>query len=76
MEQSWIPNKEILHGIVVDVDDRDGVITLKIDNQYDIFVPEDHIKLFWIDKGFDYHKFAEGSVTKRLPGAKHKDKKW
>jgi hypothetical protein len=73
LDQSWIPNKEIIHGIVLEVDVEDNVIVFEMLSGPAVYVGEDDIKLFW-EKGFDYHKCAEGSMTKRLPGAKNKDR--
>lgn len=70
-EQNWVKNKEIIHGIVKDVDE--GIIIFQMNSGPVVFINSEEIRMFW-EEGFDYHKCAEASITKRLPGAKHKDR--
>lgn len=71
LDQNWVPNKEILHGVVKEVDDN--IIVFEMLSGPVVYIDADDIKMFW-EKGFDYHKCAECSMTKRLPGAKNKDR--
>ena len=70
LEQNWVKNKEIIHGFAREVED--DVVVFEMISGSVIFINADEIKMCW-EKGFDYHKCAEGSLTKRLPGAKNKD---
>jgi hypothetical protein len=70
LDQNWVPNKEIIHGVVKEVED--DVIVFEMLTGPTVYISADEIKMCW-ETGFDYHKCAEGSMTKRLPGAKNKD---
>ena len=70
LEQTWVPNKEIVHGIVKEVDE--DVVVFEMLSGPIVYINGDEIKMCW-EGDFDYHKCAEGSMTRRLPGAKHKD---
>ena len=70
LEQSWVANKEIIHGMVIEVDE--DIIVLKIHSGEIIYVNGNEVKMFW-EQDFDYHRCTEGHITKRVQGAKNKD---
>jgi hypothetical protein len=71
LDQTWIINKEIIHGRVKAVDE--DIIVLEVHIGPIVYINAEEVKMFW-GSDFDYHKCMEGSLTKRLPGAKNKDK--
>lgn len=72
LDQSWMPNKEINHGVALEVDEE--VVIFKTMSGPIIFINADKIKYFW-QKDCDFTSCAEGCLTKKLPGAKNKVKK-
>jgi len=72
-DQAWAANKEFLRGIVVDVDTENNVLELEIPENGIIYINCDHIISFW-EPPLDYHRSVATSLTRRVVGAKRKDK--
>lgn len=70
-EQHWIANKAFFKGIVESTDE--GILTLIIENCGPIYINCNEIVAIW-HPSFDYHKAVNTSITRRMIGAKHKDR--
>jgi hypothetical protein len=69
--QSWATNHELLFGVIVNVDD--DVLIMDIPENGTIYVNCHKITCFW-EPGIDFHRAVQTSLTKRIGGAKRKDK--
>lgn len=67
LEQSWVANKEIVFGNVIDVDE--DIIILQAEGKSIVYLNPEEVKMFWGDD-FNYHRHVRAHITKKSQGAK------
>jgi len=70
-DQAWAANKEYFKGTALEI--YEGVLLLEVEDVGIIHINCDQIQSFW-QEPFDYHKAVSTSLTRRLAGARRKDR--
>jgi hypothetical protein len=70
-DQAWAANKEFFKGIVQEVED--GVLCLEVEGVGVLYINCEQIQSVW-QPPFDYHQAVSTSLTRRLAGARRKDR--
>lgn len=70
-EQSWAANKSYFRGTVEEIDE--GILILNIPDNGLVYINCEEIQTVW-EPSLDYHKSIRTSLTKRMVGARGKDK--
>ncbi len=70
-EQVWSVNKAYFRGVVLGIDN--GILTLEIPENGLLYINCEEIQAIW-EPSFNYHKSMRTSLTKRMVGARGKDR--